>query len=200
MSLRRLILSGLLLGACASYDPASSPTRGSTGKTFAERLPDALPMANVAKLDEGIWRGSAPGSDGMAALKAQGFKTVVDLRTDGVDRAAAAAAGLRLVEIPIHAHIACDAPTEAQVKQFLDIVTDPANQPVYVHCKYGRDRTGTMCAIYRQEVDGWSCAEAIEEMDAFGYHDWYRDLKAYVHDYECTGAWCRDGTNPADLR
>ena len=38
-------------------------------------------------------------------------------------------------------------------------------------------------AIYRIEVDGWTNAEAIEEMQAFGYNDFYKDLIGYVRDY-----------------
>src|SRR5436190_428795 len=83
----------------------------------------------------------------------------------------AAALGLKVVEIPIRASLTCDPPNPAQVKQFLDVVTDPANQPVYVHCQYGRDRTGAMCAVYRMEASGWTREEALEEMHAFGFRD-----------------------------
>ena len=37
------------------------------------------------------------------------------------------------------------------------------------------------------EVNGWSNAEAIAEMDAFGYTDYYRDLKRFVAEYQARG-------------
>ena len=40
-----------------------------------------------------------------------------------------------------------------------------------------------MAALYRIEVDGWTPAEAIEEMQHFGYHDNYKDLVAFVRAY-----------------
>src|SRR5687767_12919525 len=63
----------LLAVSCASYDPASAPTRGTTGRDFAERVPGALPMKNVAKIDEGVWRGGEPDAAGLRALREQGF-------------------------------------------------------------------------------------------------------------------------------
>jgi protein tyrosine/serine phosphatase len=54
---------------------------------------------------------------------------------------------------------------------------------VFFHCARGADRTGMFGAIYRIEVEGWTNAEAIEEMQAFGYNDFYKDLIGYVRDY-----------------
>lgn len=38
--------------------------------------------------------------------------------------------------------------------------------------RHGSDRTGTMCALYRIAVQGWSKEDAIREMTAggFGFH------------------------------
>ena len=43
-------------------------------------------------------------------------------------------------------------------------MADPAKRPVFVHCKHGADRTGTMVAFYRILFEGWSKDEAIREM------------------------------------
>jgi protein tyrosine phosphatase (PTP) superfamily phosphohydrolase (DUF442 family) len=194
---RRLaFLSLLLLAACASYDPAHAPQCSTCGTTFAERVAD-LPIPNLAKLDEGVWRGGAPDLDGLRALKAHGFKTLVDLQMGATLKAESEAMGLRVVEIPMRADISCTPPTADQVRQFLDVVTDPANQPVFVHCKKGCDRTGTMCALYRMEVDGWKRDDAIEEMHAFGYHTWYRDFIGYVQDYKPCGSYRRPAPEAA---
>ena len=146
-------------------------------------------MQNVAKLDDGLWRGSAPDADGLRALKALGFKTVIDLRAGADERRAAEAAGLRLVAVPIHAGITCDPPDPDAVRLFLDAVTDPANRPAYVHCEYGRDRTGTMSALYRMEVSGWTLDQALEEMHAFGFRTWYADFLSFLNGYERCGEY-----------
>jgi len=182
-----LVLLGLAAG-CATYDPAHAPTCSSDGCAFAERVAD-LPMANVARLDDGVWRGGAPGDAGLKALKEKGFKTVVDLRAGADERRAAESLGLKLVAIPLYARLTCVPPDAKQVCEFLDVVTDPANRPVYVHCELGRDRTGTMCALYRMEVDGWTRARALEEMHAFGFHTWYGGFLQFLGAYECAGKW-----------
>jgi len=43
--------------------------------------------------------------------------------------------------------------------------------------------TGVVVAVYRMEIDGWSKAEAVAEMEAFGFHwIWFR-LKKTVKEW-----------------
>ena len=44
-----------------------------------------------------------------------------------------------------------------------------------------------MAAIYRLEIDGWTPDEAMQEMEAFGYHNIYRDLIHFVKTYKPRG-------------
>jgi tyrosine-protein phosphatase SIW14 len=183
----RFLLLGLALciSACSSASGAKSAVRSSAGRDFACRECN-LPIDNVAKMSEGVYRGGQPDRAGLRALKANGFKTVVNLRQNHSERKDAEALGLKVYELPIYAGVfGCDAPTKALIEEFLRVVTDPANQPVFFHCAHGCDRTGTMAAIYRMEVDGWTKKEAIEEMHAFGYHTIYKDLIDCVECYEC---------------
>ncbi|HLW65571.1 MAG TPA: dual specificity protein phosphatase family protein [Gemmataceae bacterium] len=55
------------------------------------------------------------------------------------------------------------------IAQFLEIMDDPANYPVLIHCKAGLHRTGCLVAVYRMEYQGWSAAEAIKEMKDLGF-------------------------------
>lgn len=60
-------------------------------------------------------------------------------------------------------------PGDRNVAEFLRIMADPAvPKPVLVHCFAGIHRTGPLVAAYRMEHDGWSPAEAIEEMKSMG--------------------------------
>jgi tyrosine-protein phosphatase SIW14 len=78
-----------------------------------------------------------------------------------------------------------DRPDPQTTAQFLKIVNDPANEPVFVHCHGGRHRTGVMTAIYRLTHDGWTADRAYAEMNEyeFGKGFGHGALKEYVYDY-----------------
>lgn len=60
-------------------------------------------------------------------------------------------------------------PAERNVEKFLGLMADPANHPVLVHCFAGIHRTGQMCALYRMELNRWSAADAVREMEVCGF-------------------------------
>ena len=68
---------------------------------------------------------------------------------------------------------------------FLQLVNDPANQPVYVHCAGGRHRTGVMTAVYRMTSDGWTADRAFKEMKdyKFGADFLHPEFKKFVYGY-----------------
>ncbi|MBY0527120.1 MAG: dual specificity protein phosphatase family protein [Gemmataceae bacterium] len=77
-------------------------------------------------------------------------------------------------------------PAEENVRRFLEIMDDPKNHPVLIHCFAGSHRTGAYCAIYRMEYEHWSNKEALEEMRAYGYvnidDEW--DILDYLEKYQ----------------
>jgi protein tyrosine/serine phosphatase len=53
--------------------------------------------------------------------------------------------------------------------RFVELVSNPANQPLLVHCEQGFHRTGILCAAYRLADQGWSWEQAVAEMQACGF-------------------------------
>ena len=75
---------------------------------------------------------------------------------------------------------------DEEVIDFLKVATDPARWPVFVHCQHGADRTGTMYAIYRIAIEGWSKEDAIGEMTEgeFGFHSVWYNLITYIQELD----------------
>ena len=129
--------------------------------------PIAIPgVANFAQISPILYRGEQPTAAGFAELKRRGIRTVVSLRTlhgDGDALKGTGLASFRIFAKPWH-------PEEEDLLTFLKILSDPNNQPVFVHCQYGSDRTGYMVASYRIVDQGWTYTDAAAEMKAFHFH------------------------------
>ena len=54
-------------------------------------------------------------------------------------------------------------PTQDTIDEFLQIMDDPENYPVLLHCYHGVGRAQLFSAIYRLEYEGWSNQEAREQ-------------------------------------
>jgi len=163
-------------GQVAERTSANVPGTG----RVSERLFGLPGLTVVGRVAPGILRGAQPEPEGYATLKAMGVRTVISLRTNHGERKAVEAAGMRYIEIPIKLWKNVD---PAAVQKALSVMTDPMNQPVFVNCSRGVDRTGMVVAVYRMEVDGWSEAEAEAEMEAFGFHEFWSQFKEFVRRY-----------------
>ncbi|HKQ06049.1 MAG TPA: dual specificity protein phosphatase family protein [Blastocatellia bacterium] len=144
----------------------------------------AVRIKNFGSVNNQYYRGAQPEGQDYAALAGLGVKTVIDVHKNGPkgEAAAAEAAGMKFVRIPLNE---TEAPTAAQVAQFLSLVNDPANQPVFVHCAGGRHRTGTLTAIYRMTHDGWTVEQAFDEMKRYEFlkNGDHSELKNFVFAY-----------------
>ena len=164
-------LAVLLIGAASAAHAANA------------RL-SAIKIDNFGVVNDHYYRGAQPASADYPDLAALGVKTVIDLTRDGRDdeKGLVEAAGMKFVRIPL---TTTEAPAGMAITQFLALVTDPANQPVYVHCQGGRHRTGTMTAIYRMTQEGWTPARAYDEMKQYRFEGFpgHPELKKFVLGY-----------------
>ena len=166
-----------------------------------------LRISNFGKVNDQYYRGEQPEGRDYADLAAFGVKTIVDLRNDAESFAPGLAkkAGLNYVVIPLSGW---ERPEDAAVTKFLEVVNDPANQPVYVHCKAGKHRTGAMTAVYRMTADGWNAKQAYNEMKKYHFESFFTphtDLKDFVFEYytqlqKATAAAAKSGGFQQPLR
>ncbi len=79
-------------------------------------------------------------------------------------------------------------PADIGVEKFVNIMADPDNHPVLLHCFAGVHRTGTYVAIYRMEFEGWSNDRALQELRDLGYDNLYKewDVRGYLEQYKPT--------------
>ena len=89
--------------------------------------------------------------------------------------------GIRLERIPIQLG---GWPTKNDVDRFFEIVTDPANQPVLIHCAQGVRRTGMMAAAYQMKQLGYDKERAKGSILRFGHSDrTVNDVKRFIDGY-----------------
>ena len=158
----------LSFSICLSAEPpqvqqSSAPPEHSTAKKLT-----IAGVKNFAEVTPTLYRGGQPNSEGYAALAKMGVNIVVDARLSGKDneRKEVEKAGMQYVSSPWH----CLFPRDEAMARFLAVLQTNPGKKVFVHCRYGDDRTGMMIAAYRMSVEGWTADEALKEMDEFGFH------------------------------
>jgi len=138
---------------------------------------------NFGQINTNYFRGAQPDGRDYSDLAVLGVKTVIDLTRDGREneRGLVEAAGMKFYRIPM---TTSDRPSDQAVAEFLKLVTNPANLPVYVHCQGGRHRTGVMTAVYRMTQDGWTADQAYAEMKQYKFEGFpgHPELKRFVYD------------------
>lgn len=159
----------LLMVLCLSgMTQQATEARGQTQHAFARRL-TLEGVGNFAEVTPHLYRGAQPHGKGLESLAKMGINTIVDVRLTGADNESKAAKqlGMELIPLPWH----CLFPKDDPIAKFLVYMREHPDKKVFVHCRYGDDRTGMMIAAYRMAVEGWTADDARKEMNAFGFHN-----------------------------
>ena len=154
-----------------------------SGLSFAQTAPDGVP--NFHKVSIQVYRGAQPTDQGLLNLAKLGIKTVIDLREADAhtlaEKKVVEAAGMRFINIPMRG---LGAPTAEQLSRVLTLFNDESAGPVFVHCRRGADRTGTVVACYRIAHDHWDNRAALQEARSFGMSWMERGMQNYVLRYK----------------
>jgi tyrosine-protein phosphatase SIW14 len=140
-------------------------------------------VSNFHVVNDHIYRGAQPSGQGFQSLAKMGVKTVIDLRSDdttAAEKQLVEAAGMHFINIPMHG---METPSDGAVKQALALFENQSAGPVFVHCRRGADRTGTVVACYRIAHDHWDNHKALDEARQFGMSWMQRAMHHYVLSY-----------------
>jgi len=182
-----IALLSLLLSAnlsCQDHTGAA-PAASTMHSAYGEKL--KLPgLRNGGRVNDFLFRGAQPREEGLPELKKLGVTTIVDLRgedpgTRDRERQQAEALGLRFVNIPVSGW---EPPSNEQVAQFLSLFRGDRKEKIFVHCRFGDDRTGVFVATYRMAYEGWPASQAMNEMYFFGFNGfWHPSMKTFIRGF-----------------
>ena len=189
--MRRTFLGLILLGLLSSQllaqekAPAQPPSPAAVQPIHGEKLHIAG-IHNAGKINDVLFRGAQPQESGLAELKKLGITAIVDLRGEDREkyeweRKESESLGMRFVHLPVSGWAP---PSDEQVAQFLALFRDDPRQKVFVHCRFGDDRTGVFVATYRMAIDKWSPEKAMDEMYFFGFNGfWHPAMKKFIREF-----------------
>lgn len=134
-----------------------------------------LAQADIARFRQvapGIYRGAQPETtEDYRELQALGVRTLLNLRLTPwevlEEREKIRKLGMRFIH---HPYNPLGVPDDAQVRATLRELTRMENQPVFVHCREGKDRTGMIVGLYRVRNEGWTREQAYTEMVEIGFN------------------------------
>ena len=155
-----------------------------TGRERLAQIEQTL-QADVPRilcLSDRLATGGQPTEQAFNKLAANGFRSVLNLRTEseGVDlekeRRLVEQSHMRYINIPV----VVSAPRKEQADEFIRVVKEKANHPMLIHCR-SASRVGAFMMIYRVVDQGWSEEKAEEEAVRIGLHT--EELRKFAKEY-----------------
>lgn len=185
----------LILGA--AHAPGQVPATVDTSDSVQEREAAGSTLKYFSRVDDGVYKGSKPKSDAdYRFLQSLHVRYIVDLQVIPLmtlpEKRRAKQYGITL--IPGTMNASPISPSEKHVDKILAILRDDRYHPVYFHCKFGRDRTAVIAALYKMYFLEMPPQESMQYLHDVGYgfkFGWLRSgLTRYLEKHP---------TPPADL-
>lgn len=168
----RALVLALVLACVPGFGPLGHADAGTPETPGAAETPEAskVEIPNAKTPMKGVLTGGQPTEEQLAELAKAGYRTLVNLRTDGEnevsDREAALAEslGMRYVHLPM---AGAEGLTEDNATALQEILADDSLYPVVVHCGSG-NRVGALFALKSFYFDCHNGEEAVEAGKAAG--------------------------------
>ncbi len=156
-----------LLALSSGLAPAPAWANPSDANTLAEHS-----IPRFFEVDRFLYRGGQPSLEDLLYLQKSGIRTVINMIADPISAITdegeqVERLGMKYLSFPIHEF---KGPSEETLQAIYAEMRRPSNQPVFIHCKKGKDRTGMMVGLYRVHEHGWAPEVAYAEMQEFGFN------------------------------
>jgi Tyrosine phosphatase family len=187
---KTLLASVLLLLLGAVHAPCQVRAAIDTSDQALEENPAGTRLHHVERVDNGVFKGSKPKSDSdYRFLESLQVRYIVDLQVlplmTALEKRKAAQYGITV--IPGIMNASPISPSEKHVDKILAILRDARYHPVYFHCRFGRDRTNVIAALYKMYFLGMSPEGAEQYLHDSGYgfkYGWLRSgLTRYLREH-----------------
>ena len=159
MTAKLLVSSALLVGGVAAAIAQTDVSKAS--------VPGIVNFGYIGKT---VACAGATAPAALADVRKLGYASVINLRVatePGAEieasAAAAKAAGLQFIHLPFNA----SSPDPMLVDRFIAAVTDPRNQPAFIHCA-SANRAAALWMVKRMVIDRWDAERAASEATALG--------------------------------
>ncbi len=143
--------------------------------------PPPAHIRNFGEVNSTIYRGGEPSLTGLQELSGFGVRLVIDLRETGSatmrEQAEVEHLGMHYVNVPLSPW---SAPAPDEVSTVLSMLLHAGPEPIFVHCRRGKDRTGTVIACYRIQHDRWNNLRALSEAQEFGMSRAERGMRSFI--------------------
>lgn len=148
----------------------------------SESIPKRL--HNFHKVNDHIYRGAQPSEAGIRELKDLGVKTVISLRdadkNAAIQKRLVESQDMKFINVPLSKW---SRPAIADIEKIVTMLKDVSSGPIYLYCHHGADRTGTVIAIYRMLIDGWTYKAAVAEAESHGLSWWQWRMRDFIKDF-----------------
>lgn len=132
----------------------------------------------IEQVTPNLMRGPDPKIADIYALRDNGVKTIISLRTNPERKKQKLCKELGMNWCQIKTGV-FKTPSDEQFDEFRNIVNDPKNQKCYASCEIDMDRTGVYIAAYRMVDQHWTSQQMVHEFGTHHQKRWWPVFRKY---------------------